>query len=116
MSKPINQKPYSLLNPLSVPSYPWESVGVDFVGPLPESSNRDGHYDSITVVICLLTSMVHLIPSCTNYNASQLAELMFEQIYKIHRLPKSIVSDRDVLFMSIFWSRLHRLKLRMSSA
>jgi len=62
-SKPSNQKPYGLLNPLSIPTYPWESIGVDFVGPLPESGNRDGTFDSLTVVICLLTSMVHLIPS-----------------------------------------------------
>ena len=54
ISKPSNQKPYGLLNPLSVPSYPWESIGMDFVGPLPESGNRDGQFDSITVVICLL--------------------------------------------------------------
>ena len=63
--------------------------------------------------------MVHLIPSRINYNASQLAELMFENIYKIHGLPQNIISDRDVLFTSTFWSRLHRLigtRLRMSSA
>ena len=119
MSKPNNQKPYGLLNPLGIPSYPWESVGIDFVGPLPESRNRDGQFDSITVVICLLTAMVHLIPSRTNYNASQLAELVFDHIYKIHGLPQNIISDRDVLFTSTFWTRLHRLlgtKLRMSSA
>ena len=119
ISKPNNQKPYGLLNLLSVPSYPWESVGMDFVGPLPESGNRDGMFDSITVVICLLTSMVHLIPSRTNYKASQLAELMFEHIYKLHGLPRNIISDRDVLFTSTFWKQLHRLigtKLRLSSA
>lgn len=63
MSKPSNQKPYRLLNPLPVPTYPWESVGMDFIGPLPESRNRDGSFDLITVVICLLMSMVHLILS-----------------------------------------------------
>jgi hypothetical protein len=119
ISKPSNQKPYGLLNPLSVPSYPWESIGMDFVGPLPESGNRDGMFDSITVIICLLTAMVHLIPSRTNYNASQLAELIFEHVYKLHGLPKNIISDRDVLFTSTFWRQLHRLigtKLRLSSA
>ena len=59
-SKPGNQKLYGLLNLLSVPTYPWESIGIDFVGPLPESGNRDGTYDSLTVVICLLTLLVHL--------------------------------------------------------
>ena len=114
-----NQKPYRLLNPLSIPSYPWELIEVDFVGPLPESGNRDGVYDSIMVVICLLTSMVHLIPSRINYNASQLAKLMFEHMYKMHCLPKNIISDHDILFTSIFWSQLNKListNLCMSSA
>ena len=63
--------------------------------------------------------MVHLIPSRINYNALQLTELMFENIYKVHGLPKNIISDRDVLFTSTFWRHLHRLigtKLRLSSA
>ena len=63
--------------------------------------------------------MVHPIPSRTNYNARQLAELMFEEIYKLHGLPKNIISDRDVLFTSTSWGHLHKLlgtKLRMSSA
>ncbi|KAJ3514734.1 hypothetical protein NLJ89_g2201 [Agrocybe chaxingu] len=118
-SKPNNQKPYGLLNPLPVPGLPWESVGVDFVGPLPESSNRNGSFDSITVVICLLTSMVHLIPSRTTYTAKQVAELMFEEVYRHHGLPKNIISDRDSLFTSVFWGTLHKLlgtSLKMSSA
>jgi hypothetical protein len=118
-SKPSNQKPYGLLNPLPVPSHPWESIGIDFVGPLPESKNHDGFFDSITVIICLLTAMVHLVLSRINYNACQIAELMFEEVYKLHGLPKHIISDRDVLFTSVFWSHLHKLigtKLKMSSA
>jgi len=118
-SKPSNQKPFGLLNPLPVPGTPWEAMGIDFVGPLPESKNRDGTFDSITVVICLLTGMVHLIPSRIDYNARQIAELIFEQIYKLHGLPKHIISDRDVLFTSAFWTRLNQLigtKLKMSSA
>ena len=119
MSKPRNQKLYGILNPLPVPSYPWESIGMDFVRPLPESGNRDRLFDLITVIICLLTSMVHLVPSRSNYNASQLAKLMFEHMYKLHRLPKAIISDRDVLFTSTFWKQLHCLigtKLQLSSA
>ncbi|KAJ2914251.1 hypothetical protein MD484_g6182, partial [Candolleomyces efflorescens] len=118
-SKPDNQKPYGLLNPLPVPTAPWEAIGVDFVGPLPLSSNRNGTYDSLTVVICLLTAMVHLIPCRTNQNAIQFAELMFDEIYKHHGIPRDIVSDRDTLFNSTFWQHLHKLlgtKLRMSSA
>jgi hypothetical protein len=63
--------------------------------------------------------MVHLIPSRQDYKARQVAELMFEQIYKLHGVPKNIISDRDSLFTSVFWKHLHELigtKLRMSSA
>ncbi|KIN99114.1 hypothetical protein M404DRAFT_78798, partial [Pisolithus tinctorius Marx 270] len=118
-SKPPTHKPFGLLNPLSVPSRPWEAIGIDFVGPLPESKDRDGEYDSITVIIDLLTSMVHIVPSRTTYTAREVAELMFAEVYKHHGLPRAIVSDRDVLFTSTFWKRLNELigiKQKMSSA
>ena len=102
-SKPINQKPCGLLNPLPIPVEPWESIGIDFVGPLPESHNCDGYFDAITVIICLLTSMVELILSQTNYTAWNLAKLMFEVIYKCYGLPKNIISDRDVLISGIIY-------------
>ena len=88
-------------------------------GPLPLSSNWDGNFDSIMVIICLLTAMVELIPSRINYRVQDLAELMFEHVYKHHGLPKTIVSDHDVLFTSTFWGHLNALigiKLKMSSA
>lgn len=118
-SKPNNQKPYGLLNLLSVPSLPWEAIGIDFVGPLPESKDRDSTYDSITVIIDLLTGMVHLVPSRTTYKAKDVAELIFAEVYKHHGLPRAIVSDRDVLFTSTFWTHLHKLigvELHLSSA
>ena len=118
-SKLNNQKPYGLLNPLAVPTEPWESIGMNFVGPLPSSSNCNGIFDSITVVICLLTAMVELLPSRINYRAPELAELMFKGVYKHHGLPKNIISDRDVLFTSTFWNHLHKLigtKLKLLSA
>jgi hypothetical protein len=101
-SKLSNQKLYGLLNPLDIPRYPWESIGINFVGLMPESANCNGSFDSITVVICLLTGMVQLVPSQTNYNSRQLGKLIFEEIYKYHGSPKNIISDRDVLFTSTF--------------
>ena len=118
-SKPQIGKPHGKLKTMPVPTYPWQYIGVDFVGPLPESTNRTGGYDMICVVIDQLTSMVHLIPSKQTYRATDVAELMFEAVYKLHGLPERIVSDRDSLFTSRFWKRLHRLlgtELRMSSA
>jgi hypothetical protein len=118
-SKPNNQKPYGLLNPLEVPTSPWETIGIDFIGPLPESSDRDASYNQITVIIDLLTASVVLVPSRIDYKAKDVAELIYHEVYKNYGLPQNIVSDRDVLFTSHFWQELNKLlgiKLRMSTA
>lgn len=57
-TKTSNQAPPGLLHSLDVPQRPWESIAMDFMGPLPES---DG-FDYLWVIICHLTSMVHLVP------------------------------------------------------
>lgn len=57
-TKPSNQYPLGRLHTLSVPSRPWQRIGMDFVGPLPLSKNRDGEFNAITTVIDLLTGMV----------------------------------------------------------
>ena len=117
-TKATNQKPMGLLHPLKVPKRPWEQIGVDFVGPLPEAKNRYGAFDQVMVVIDHLTSMVHLIPTKINYRARQIAEIFYDTIYKLHGLPERIVSDRDKIFTSIFWQNLHKLirvDLKMSS-
>jgi hypothetical protein len=117
-TKSTNQKPMGLLHPLKVPTRPWEQIGVDFVGPLPEARNRNGSYDQVMVVIDHLTSMVHLTPVRGNYRARQIAEVFYETIYRLHGLPDRIISDRDKIFTSIFWQNLHRLmrvNLKLSS-
>ncbi len=118
-TKSSTQKPYGLLRPLNPPTYPWEIIGIDFMDFLPESKNWDGMFDMLTVIVDHLTGMVHLVPGRMNYKAKDVAELVFEEVYKLHGLPKGIVSDRDSLFTSLFWTHLHRLigtKLKMSSA
>ncbi|KAJ3474471.1 hypothetical protein NLI96_g12441 [Meripilus lineatus] len=118
-SKSNTQQPMGLLKTLQVPRRPWQYIGIDFVGPLPASSNRLGSFDMICVVIDLLTSMVHLTPTVQTYGASQMAEVVFENVYKLHGLPERIISDRDTLFTSTFWRKLHELlrtELRLSSS
>jgi hypothetical protein len=117
--KPDNQRSYGLLRSMPQPLQPWEIIGMDFIGPLPLSNNRDGEFDSITLVVDHATAMVRLIASRVNYKAKQVAELIFSEIYKLHGLAKAIVSDRDVLFTSAFWTQLNKLlgiNLRMSTA
>ncbi|EIN05666.1 ribonuclease H-like protein, partial [Punctularia strigosozonata HHB-11173 SS5] len=114
-AKDVNRKPEGLLHSLPIPSRPWGSVAMDFLGPFPKSR---GH-DYLWVIICRLTGMVHLVPCNTKTTASELAYLFLKEVVQLHGVPDSIVSDRDSKFNSKFWRELHRLmgtRLLMSTA
>ena len=69
------------------------------------SKTKDG-YDSVFVVVDRLTkisSMIHFISIFKATNAIQLSKVFFKEIFRLHGLPKVIVSDRDPRFTSIFW-------------
>ena len=119
ITKLLTTKPHGLLKTMPVSNHLWQYIGIDFVGPLPESSNRNGSYDMICVIIDLLTVMVHFVATKQTYKATDMAEVVFDTVYKLHGLPEWIISDRDSLFTSHFWRKLHNLlnvDLRMSSA
>jgi len=109
------QKPAGKLHPLPIATRPWESIGMDFIGPFPEVNG----YNYLWVVICRMTSMVHLIPVNTKMTASQLSTIYVQEIIQIHGLPSSIISDQDPKFMLKWWCELHRImgmKLLMSTS
>ena len=113
-SKTLTLRPFGLLHGLPIPSKPWESIGMDFVGPFPEVDELN----YLWVVICQLTSMVHLIPVKTSTKATELSWFFLKEIVRLHGLPASIVSDRDSKFTSRWWKEVHRLlgvKLLMST-
>ena len=88
---------------------------MDFVGPFPLS---EGH-NYLWVVLCCLTSMVHLVPIKTMIKASELAQKFIQEVIQLHGLSETIVSDRDAKFTSKFWHKLHHMlgaKLLMSTA
>ena len=88
---------------------------MDFVGPFP----RVDGYDYLWVVICRMTSMVHLVPVQTTITATQLAWLYVKEIVRLHGVADSIVSNRDSKFIAKFWQEVHRLlgtRLLMSTA
>ena len=87
------------LQPLPVPEQAWESVAMDFVTDLPVC---DG-YDAVWTVTDRLTKMVHFIPVRKDMNSEQLAALFIKEIYRLHGMPRSIVSDRDGRFTHQFW-------------
>ena len=63
--------------------------------------------------------MAYFLPYSKTSDASKIAKLYFDEIVKLYGLPKTIVSDRDVCFMSYFWKTLWHLvgtKLKFSTA
>ena len=104
-----------LLCPLLVPCRPWEDLSLDFIMGLP---SFHGH-TTILVVVDRFSKGVHLGMLPTQHSAYAVATLFMNTIGKLHGMPRSLVSDRDPLFISQFWKELFRLsgtQLRMSSA
>jgi len=68
-------KPVGLLQPLSIPSWKWEDISMDFIVRLPNT--QKGH-DSIWVIVDLLTKSAHFIPVNATYQPHQYAKLYIE--------------------------------------
>jgi hypothetical protein len=98
--KAEHQRPAGLLQPLRIPQWKWDEVGMDFIVGLPHTQ---ANYDSIWVVVDHLTMSTHFIPVKTSYNSAVLAELYMSQIVCLHDVPKKIVSDKGTQFISHFW-------------
>ena len=114
-SKPDRARYPGLLQPLPVPSTAWAIVSLDFIEGLPHS-NR---FNAILVVVDKLTKYGHFLPLAHPFTALQVAQLYLANIYKLHGLPTTIISDRDRIFTSNMWQELFKLtdtQLAMSSA
>ncbi|GJW93602.1 ty3-gypsy retrotransposon protein [Tanacetum coccineum] len=82
-----------------------EDVCVYFIMGLPSSKRLT----IILVVVDHLSKYVHFETLPTSFNAHEVAEVFLYIVIKHHGLPKTIVSDRDPIFLSKFWTQLFQL-------
>ncbi|XP_071683404.1 uncharacterized protein [Lolium perenne] len=114
--KAEHQKPAGLLQPLKVPEWKWDQIGMDFITGLPRTKSG---YDSIWVIVDRLTKVAHFMPMKTTYTSAKLADIYMKRIVCLHGVPNSIVSDRGTQFTSHFWKQLHEFlgtRLEFSTA
>jgi hypothetical protein len=104
-AKPEHVKLPGLLQPLPIPSQAWQSVSLDFIEGFPKSNS----YDVLLVVIDRFSKYAHFIPLSHPYSALQVAQAFLNNVYKLHGLPQSIISDRDRVFIGKVWQELFRL-------
>ena len=108
-------RPHGLLHPLSIPAGSWRSLSTDFITDLPKSRG----YDSICVITCRRTKMVHFVACNKAITAPQFASLFINTVYRQHGLPDDIGSDRGPQFVSNFWRhfcKLMGITVKLSSA
>jgi len=108
-----NKLSIGLLHPLSIPSQVWEAICMDFIALHPSHD-----YFVIMVVIDHLSKFAQFIPLKKDFTSKTIVEAFVQHIVKLHGFPKTIVSDRDKVFISRFWQQLlqaQKTKLVMSS-
>ena len=111
-----HQHPASLLQPLPIPEWKWEVISMNFITGLPMTWRQ---HDSIMVFMDKLTKESHFIPAKSTYKVDSIENIFMKEIFKLHGLPKAIISDRDVIFTSNFWKGLFAYlgtKLNFSTA
>ena len=114
--KAKHQKPAGLLQPLEVAEWKREHVTMDFVTHLPRTPQ--GH-DVVWVIVDRLMKSAHFLAVRMTFTLERFCRLYIREIVRLHRVPVSIVSDRDPRFTVHFWKSFQKVmgtQLTMSTA
>jgi hypothetical protein len=94
------------LQPLPIPPAIWKDISMDFIVGLPKSGNKS----VIMVVVDQISKYAHLCALQRPFTASIVAQLFMDQVFKLHGILHSIVSDHDPTFTNNFWQELFKLQ------
>ena len=101
--KAEHRHPTRLLQPLPILEWKWETISMDFITRLPKSTKKN---DAIMVMLEKLSKtadFIHVKSTCKEIN---IANIFMKAIFRLHGMPKEIVSNRDTKFSSNFWKSL----------
>jgi len=104
-NKNRTEQPAGKLMPNSIPEKPWMHISVDFITKLPLAQG----YNLILVVFDRLTKIVHFIPTMEKTLAEGLPWLFRDNVWKLHGLPESIISDQGPQFVAGIMQELNKI-------
>ena len=99
------KEPASKLKLSKVPEKPWTHLTVDFITKLPVVAGKD----MILVVCDRLSKMTHFVATMEGTSVEGLVRLFRDNMWKLHGLPESIVSDRGPQFVVELMKKLNRM-------
>ena len=104
-NKNRTQPPAGKLMPNSIPEKAWLHISADFITKLPLAQE----YDAILVIVDRFTKMGYFISTTERTSTEGLARLFRDNIWKLHGLPDSIISDRGPQFTAGVMKELNRI-------
>ena len=84
---------------------PWSHIMVDFITKLLVVAEKD----AILVMCDRLSKMTYFVATTEGTSVEGLARLFQDNVWKLHRLPESVVSDRGPQFMAELTKELNRM-------
>jgi len=91
-----------MLQPIPIPSQPFEVVSMDFIPELPESNG----YNNILVIVNKLTKYAIFIPTTTTITEKGSAELFIQHVITQYGIPRQVISDRETRWKGEFWKEI----------
>ena len=87
---------------LKIPQGLWQEISIDIVGPLPKSNGND----AIVVIIDRFTKIIQLKATTTNISSEEIAKIYKDEIQKLYKVPRKVLSNRGPQFVSRFMEEL----------
>jgi len=97
-NKVQHQKKLGELHPLEIPQGLWQEININIVGPLSKSNGMD----AIVVIVDQFTNIIQLKTTMTNISSEGMAKIYKDEIWKLHRVLRKILSDQGLQFASKF--------------